>query len=169
MIKFASHNREFMKKLQNPWLGLVDEGYNCFGCAPNNPYGLKMEFYEDGDDIVCYWTAGDNYQGWLKTLHGGIQATLMDEIAAWVIARKLQTSGMTTAMNVKYSHPIATGEQEQLEVRAHIKEMKRNFAFISVVIIYGNEVCTEAELTFYCFSKEKAEKEFFFGGCPTEE
>ena len=35
--------------------------------------------------------------------------------------------------------------------------------------VYGNEVCTEAELTFYCFSKEKAEKEFFFGGCPTEE
>ena len=67
-----------MEKLENPWLGLVDEGYNCFGCAPGNPCGLKMEFYEDGDDIVCYWTPGDNYQGWLKTLHGGIQATLMD-------------------------------------------------------------------------------------------
>ena len=157
-----------MEKLENHWLGLVDEGYNCFGCAPGNPCGLKMEFYEDGDDIVCYWTPGDNYQGWFKTLHGGIQATLMDEIAAWVIARKLQTSGMTTAMNTKYRRPIATGADERVEVRAHIKEMKRNFAFIHAVIIYGGEVCTEAELTFFCFSQEKAEKEFFFRGCKTE-
>ena len=158
-----------MEKLENPWLDLVDEGYNCFGCAPNNPCGLKMEFYEDGDDIVCLWTPDDNYQGWLKTLHGGIQATLMDEIAAWVVARKLQTSGMTTAMNVKYRHPIATGVDEQVEVRANISEMKRNFAFIHVAIIYKGEVCSEAELTFFCFSKERAAKEFFFTACRTQE
>ena len=153
----------------NPWLGLVDKGYNCFGCAPNNPCGLKMEFYEDGDDIVCFWTPDDNYQGWLKTLHGGIQATLMDEISAWVIARKLQTSGMTTGMNVKYKHPIATGVNEQLEVRGRISEMTRNFAFIHVEIIYNNPVCTEAELTFFCFPKEKAQRDFFFSECMTEQ
>lgn len=158
-----------MKRLKNPWLGLIDKGYNCFGCAPCNPCGLKMEFYEDGEDIVCFWTPGDNYQGWLKTLHGGIQATLMDEISAWVVARKLQTSGMTTAMNVKYRHPISTGDNEQVEVRAHIKEMKRNFAFISVYILYKGEVCTEAELTFFCFSKEKAATDFFFNRCETDE
>jgi hypothetical protein len=41
-----------MNKIKNPWIGLTDKGYNCFACAPSNPYGLKMEFYEDGDDIV---------------------------------------------------------------------------------------------------------------------
>ena len=39
-----------MKKIINPWEGL--DGYMCFGCAPNNPLGLHMEFFEDGDDIV---------------------------------------------------------------------------------------------------------------------
>ncbi len=96
-----------MKKIINPWKDLVKDGYNCFGCAPENPYGLKMEFYEDGDDIVSFWTPADNYQGWLKTLHGGIQAALMDEIAAWVIARKLQTAGMTTNLNIKYRKPVS--------------------------------------------------------------
>ena len=38
-----------MKKIINPWKGL--EGYNCFGCAPNNEAGIKMEFYEDGDEV----------------------------------------------------------------------------------------------------------------------
>ena len=42
-----------MKKMINPWEGL--DGYMCFGCAPNNPLGLHMEFFEDGDDIVAFW------------------------------------------------------------------------------------------------------------------
>ena len=57
-----------MKKIINPW-GEI-EGYNCFGCAPQNPSGLHMEFYEDGDDIVSFWHPDGKYQGWLNTLHG---------------------------------------------------------------------------------------------------
>ena len=67
-----------MKKIINPWEGL--DGYMCFGCAPNNPLGLHMEFFEDGDDIVAFWKPQGTYQGWLRTLHGGIQTTLMDEL-----------------------------------------------------------------------------------------
>lgn len=26
---------------------LSKKGYNCFGCSPDNPLGVKMEFYED--------------------------------------------------------------------------------------------------------------------------
>ena len=100
-----------MKKIKNPWLPLTGKGYNCFACAPCNPYGLKMEFYEDGDDIVSLWTPDDNYQGWLDTLHGGIQATLLDEIGGWIIARKFQTSGMTTNLNVKYGNLDKTGDE----------------------------------------------------------
>lgn len=54
-----------------------------------------MEFYEDGDDIVSIWEPHENFQSWIGTLHGGIQATLMDELGGWVITRKLQTTGMT--------------------------------------------------------------------------
>ena len=42
-----------MQQIKNPWLGI--EGYNCFGCCPDNPIGLKMRFYEDGEDVVCLW------------------------------------------------------------------------------------------------------------------
>ena len=77
-----------MKKIINPWKGL--EGSNCFGCAPNNEAGVKMEFYEDGDEVVSIWKPRPEYQGWIDTLHGGIQAVLMDEICAWVVLRKLK-------------------------------------------------------------------------------
>lgn len=157
-----------MKKIINPWLGLVGEGYNCFGCAPCNKLGLKMEFYEDGDDIVSFWNASDDYQGWLHTLHGGIQASLMDEIAAWVMARKLQCAGMTTNLNIRYRHPVPTGPDVTLEVRAHVKELKHNFAIIDARILYQGTECSTAEMTYYCFSKEKSASDFYFNGCKVE-
>ena len=85
-----------MRKIKNPWTG--KEGYRCFGCSPDNEVGLKMQFYEDGDDVVCFWKPMERYQGWIDTLHGGIQSTLIDETAAWVVTRKMQTTGVTSKL-----------------------------------------------------------------------
>lgn len=158
-----------MKKIRNPYIGLEEQGYNCFACCPQNPYGLKMEFYEDGDDVVCIWNSGDNYQGWLKTLHGGIQATLMDELGGWIVNRKLQTAGMTTNLTMKYRNPVPTGEGVEVEIRGRIKEIKRNFAFIEATLSCQGKVCSSCEMTYFCFPKDKAEKDFFFTGCFLED
>lgn len=128
-----------------------------------------MEFFEDGDDVVCLWDARDEYQGWLKTLHGGIQATLMDELGGWVVNRKLQLAGMTTTLTMKYLRPVPTGEGVQVEVRAHIRERKRNFVFIDATLSVGGEVCSSCEMTYYCFSAEKSATDFHFTGCHLEE
>ena len=58
-----------MKKIKNPWLH--NEEYHCFGCCPDNPLGLKMEFYEEGDEIISYWHPSEHYQGWVGVMHGG--------------------------------------------------------------------------------------------------
>ena len=159
-----------MKKIINPYVGAEEEyGYNCFACAPKNPFGLRMEFYEDGDEVVSYWKAGTNFQGWVDTLHGGIQATLIDETSSWLVSRKKQVSGMTTNLNVKYKRPIPTGTDEPVEIRARIKEEKRNFVFIEVEIRFAGAVCTTGETTFYCFSREKSEEEFHFRQVDVEE
>ena len=157
------------KKIINPWLDLTDKGYNCFACAPTNPYGLKMEFQEDGEDIVSLWNPHTNFQGWLNTLHGGIQATLLDELGGWIIARKFQTSGMTTNLSMKYKKPIPTGENIKIEIRGRVKEVKRMFVFIEAEIRYDGEVRSSAEMTYYTFPKDVAEKDFMFNGCEVEE
>ncbi len=157
-----------MKKIINPWEDLTDKGYNCFACAKSNPWGLKMDFWEDGDDVVSLWRPDDNYQGWLKTLHGGIQATLMDEIGGWYISRKLQLSAMTTNLNIKYRKPVPTGQQHQLEIRARLKEQKRNFVTLSTSLLLGGELLSSAEITYYCFSEEVSREKFHFRGCRVE-
>ena len=156
-----------MKKIRNPFAGLEDKGYNCFACCQSNPFGLKMEFYEDGEDVVCLWDSRNEYQSWVNTLHGGIQATLMDEIGGWVVSRKLQTTGITSHLNVKYRNPVPTGVT--LEIRARLKEMKRNLAFIEATISHEGKVCSSAEMIYFCFPKDRAAREFLFNGCELED
>ena len=72
------------------------EGYNCFGCSPGNPYGLKCRFVDEGEYVTCHWQPSENYQGFFHILHGGIQATLIDEIASWAIFSREATAGVTT-------------------------------------------------------------------------
>lgn len=155
-----------MKKLINPYIG--KNGYNCFGCAPTNPIGLQLDFWEDGEDIITEWLPSANYQGWINTLHGGIISTLMDEVAGWVVSRKLQTAGMTTSLNVKFMKPVFTTEPK-ITVRAHITNQRRNIITIHITLLNSrNEVCDEAEAIYFAFSPEKA-KEMGFSGCYTEE
>ncbi|BDW78767.1 PaaI family thioesterase [Bacteroides finegoldii] len=155
-----------MKKIINPWKGL--EGYNCFGCAPNNEVGVRMEFYEDSEEIVSIWKPRPEYQGWIDTLHGGIQAVLLDEICAWVVLRKLQTTGVTSKMETRYRKPIDT-KDSHVVLRASIKEIKRNIVIIEAKLYNKDgEVCTEAVCTYFTFPQEKARKEMHFLQCDVE-
>ena len=92
-----------------------------------------MEFFEDGDDIVSFWKPDGNYQGWVNVLHGGIQATLMDEIAGWVVFRKLQLMGVTSKLEVKYKQPVRTTEL-QLTLRGRILKQVRNLVTVGVTL-----------------------------------
>lgn len=156
-----------MKKIINPFIHL--EGYNCFGCAPNNPLGLKMEFYEDGEDIVCHWKPKSEYQGWLDTLHGGIQSVLLDEICAWVLMRKLQTAGVTSKMETRFLKPVST-KDTLIVLRAHITEQRRNIIIIDATLENSaGEICSQSRCTYFAFPQEKAKQEMFFNGCLTED
>lgn len=156
-----------MKKIINPWENV--QGYNCFGCAPGNACGLRMEFYEDGQDIVCLWEPRDEFQGWLDTLHGGIQAALMDEICAWVVTRKLQTTGVTSRMETRYRRPVMTN-QGAISIRARIREMKRNLAIIDAKL-YDNagKLCSESVCTYFTYPQDEIRKNLWFQGCRTED
>jgi uncharacterized protein (TIGR00369 family) len=154
-----------MRKIKNPWL--QKEGYHCFGCCPDNPAGVHMEFFEDGDEVVCFGLPQAHFQGWVDTLHGGIQSTLIDEIASWVVFRKLQTTGVTNKLEVKFMKPIMTTEN-QITLRARLVEMKRQVAFIEVKVYNSQEeLCTEGKAVYFTANQEKA-REMGFSTCELE-
>lgn len=154
-----------MRKIKNPWM--QKDGYNCFGCSPDNPIGIHMEFYENRDEIISFWHPQTQYQGWVNTMHGGILATIIDETAGWVVFRKLQTSGMTTKLELKYRKPVMTTEP-QITVRGHIVEQRRNLVTIDVRIENSKgETCVEGRATYFAFDKAKA-AEMGFTSCDLE-
>lgn len=156
-----------MKRILNPWQGM--EGYCCFGCSPDSERGLRMEFYEDGDRIVSRWKPRPEFQGWVNTLHGGIQATLADEISSWVVFRKFQTSGVTSRMEVRYLKPVHTTD-DYITLHAAVARQRRNIVDIEVKLYdAAGELCTEALCVYFLFPKEKAQEEFHFCGCGVEE
>ncbi len=155
-----------LKKIINPWSG--EPRYDCFGCAPGNPIGLHMEFYEDGDDILSRWQPSTHYQGWVDTMHGGILSTLIDEVCGWVVTRKKQTSGFTTQLNIKYRKAVPTTEP-CLTIRAHIEKQMRNLLFIHAEILNSkDELCVEGDATYFLMPQEKA-LEMGFKPCEVSE
>jgi len=151
-----------MRKIRNPFQGL--EGYNCFGCSPDNSSGLQLAFLEDGDELVAEWIPRSFFEGYHNVLHGGIQATLMDEIASWVVYVKLDASGVTSNMNVRYLKPVSV-KDSKLTLRASVKELRRNLADIEVRLFDSNHnLCAQAMITYFTFSKEKSKDRLYSPG-----
>ena len=156
-----------MKRIINPWK--ETEGYNCFGCSLHNAAGLHMEFYEEGNEILSRWVPRPEYQGWLNTLHGGIQSVLLDEICGWVVFRKLQTGGVTSKMEIRFRKSVSTNEPF-LVLRAHLREQKRNLAVVEANLYNSHgDLCTEALCVYYTFPKDRAGAEMHFRQCEVED
>ncbi len=145
-----------MEKVINPFAGR--ENYNCFGCSPDNHDGLQMEFYEEGEEVICYWQPKEKFQGYNSVLHGGIISTLIDEIASWYVFTKLKTSGMTSKLEVRFKKPVLINGG-RLTLRARLAERKRNLAYIDVRLYNSqNELCSEGEAVYFILPKEKAKE-----------
>lgn len=143
-----------MRRISNPWIGA--EGYHCFGCCPDNPFGVKMQFYEDNEDVVCFWKPQEHYQSWENTLHGGVQSVLLDEICGWVVFHKLQSSGVTAKMETRFRKPVAINQQ-YIELRARLREMKRNIAVVNGEIrSEEGEILVECTCTYFTFDAAHA-------------
>ena len=56
----------------------------CFVCGTENPHGLRVAFYDDGERVWTELTAAEHHQSWPGVLHGGIISTILDETIARV-------------------------------------------------------------------------------------
>ncbi len=150
------------RKIINPYA--KTEGYNCFGCSPDNKSGLQLEFTEEGDWVVSRWVPKNHFSGYKSMLHGGIQSTLMDEIGSWIVQVKLDTSGVTARLEVRYIKSISVKEK-LLTLKARIVKQVRNLAYIEVELHNEkNELCSTGKLVYFLFSKDKAKKDFSYPG-----
>lgn len=153
-----------MRKIINPFISVWHGEYNCFGCSPNNNLGLQMQFYDTGDELVANWKPDHHFTGYPGIIHGGIQATLLDEIAAWTVYVKCVTSGVTHDMNVIFHIPLLLKHGEAT-IKARLVEKTDKNAILKAEIFDGEgKLCSEAILNYYIYPQSIAVKKFNFPG-----
>lgn len=83
---------------------------HCFVCGRENPIGLKVRFYQRGNQVIAHFTPGPEHQGYPDRMHGGIACTLLDE----TVGRAGFIYGIwtfTAKIEFKYRKPIPLGQE----------------------------------------------------------
>jgi acyl-coenzyme A thioesterase PaaI-like protein len=84
----------------------------CFICGLENPVGLKLKIYEVEPGVIeTTFTAPDHFQGYPGVLHGGIVATILDEISgrSHMGGAESPRFMFTAKLEVKYRKNVPTG------------------------------------------------------------
>jgi len=149
-----------MKKIHNAYADIAE--YHCFGCSPTNPIGLKLTFWEEGEWVYAEWAPNKWYEGYLNMLHGGIQASLLDEIADWALIVKLKTSGVTKNLNITYVKPVFVNQGE-ITIRAKIISLEGTSAKTYAELMdKEGTVRSHAEIEYFAFPQEIAKQKYNF-------
>ena len=89
---------------------------HCFGCGGANTRGMQLTFEQDDDAkrIRGRFRISADYQGGVGFVHGGIVATLLDEVMAKV-SRFREDHAMTAELTVEYLKPVPVDRDVTIE------------------------------------------------------
>ena len=80
----------------------------CFACGELNTHGLHLVLHVDGEMCWTELTLRPEFQGWEGIAHGGIVATILDEVMGWALAAA-DAWGFTAKMSIDYKRPVLVG------------------------------------------------------------
>ncbi len=127
----------------------------CFGCGTENPDGLQIKSYWEGEEAVCHWDSREKYHGWSGILNGGVLATLIDcHCMGTAMAAAYQAEGRaldsepiyryaTGTLNIRYLKPTPN---THIELRARVEEIKGRKTTLRCRVFAEGEQTAEAEV-----------------------
>lgn len=131
---------------------VLDDDAYCFCCGPENPIGLKLSFEETPEGRMrTLWTPRKEHQGFKDIVHGGLVATVLDE----VMVRLLYLKGIhavTAGMETRLIRPVRWGMTYQFEGwivsdrgRAVITEAEAVAVESGERVAWGKATCVRVE------------------------
>jgi uncharacterized protein (TIGR00369 family) len=129
----------------------------CFVCGKENAAGLDVQFFRQGDAIVCEWLPAEKHLGYRDRTHGGVVATILDEAMSWAPTRGFRRMCYSIELSVKYRQPIPSGEP--CRVVAEVVEMKSRAARTAGRILNARGVvCAESTGLYFPLAPGKTEE-----------
>jgi uncharacterized protein (TIGR00369 family) len=96
--------------------------HNCFACGDANPIGMRLHIELGEGTASTTWVPGPDFVGWEDKVHGGLLATLLDEVMAWAPS-SYDSWAVTAEMHIRYRSPANPGET--LAARAWVEQRRR--------------------------------------------
>jgi len=128
----------------------------CYGCGRNNPDGLHIKSYWDGEQGVCHYTPKPYHLAFPGYVYGGLIASVIDchsigtAIAAMYQAANIHPAEdhsitcVTGNMNITFLKPTPT--ETELVLRATVKELHDRKAIVTCSLYADDLECVQGEL-----------------------
>ena len=121
--------------------------FNCFVCGPRHEHGLKLKFFQVGQTVQSQWLARDDLSGVPGLLHGGIQATILDEIMWYTVFQFTKRFCLTQNMTIKYLGAVRTAET--IQAIGQIKTRQKNSVQTQAKILQNNKILASAQGSYF--------------------
>lgn len=99
----------------------------CFVCGEHNPPGLNLRFHTDGTVVHARFTPRPEHIGFQGVTHGGVLATVLDEIMVWACGVGTGRFAFCAEMTVRFHQPAPPGAE--LTVTAELVANRRDKVF----------------------------------------
>jgi len=83
---------------------------SCFVCGEANQRGLNLRSETDGRIVRACFSFDSEHVGFKQTVHGGLTATVLDEIMTWACAVGAGRFAYCAELNVRYLQPVRPGQ-----------------------------------------------------------
>jgi len=126
----------------------------CFACSQENPIGLKLKPFQDGNKVTAQFTAGKFHQGWDNVIHGGILYTLLDEVTAYAMLCHGIELGVTAKSEIRFKQVAPVNEP--IKASAWVTKLtKRLVETEGVLTLKDDTIICEGNFLFYVWRWSK--------------
>ena len=130
------------------------EGHKCFACGHMNPSGLRMEFSTDETCLISELTVPGHMRGWNKMVHGGIVATILDEIMGWGAIYLLKKVILTKSVTINFVKPVIIDTKLKAESRVLEIVSDREAVMAGTIFDEAGTILAEAKGIFALLTPE---------------
>jgi acyl-coenzyme A thioesterase PaaI-like protein len=139
------------------------KGNTCFGCGPDNPDGLRIRIFRDpanASRLVGSYRPRATQTGFPQIVHGGLQFTALDCMAAWTVLVLRQPGKMmpiTKSTTTRFLKPAVVGTELALssEVIREAASPREPLLIRGAIRDAAGEVLTEIDFEYLLLTQER--------------
>lgn len=118
---------------------------SCFVCGESNPAGLRLRFETDGRVVQTRFRPRPEHIGFKGVMHGGLIATVLDEVMVWACAVGTRKFAFCAEFTVRFLKPVTPGEE--IIATGELGANRRNRIFEATARLHDLSGQTLAEAT----------------------